>query len=400
MDQEDYPFLNTLVIIFSVVGLVGVVFLSWMLIKYRDDLRNPAGRIVIGLTACNAVDGVFKLIGRAGIESGVDSALCIIQGFVLQQLFLTQWLLGAVLAYYTARMVLWKKSINSFKRREGWILGACFVIPLPISFYSVFGYPDGTHRLIGNANLWCWISSDYYLNFQMYLGYGPIMFIGLLEVISFFAIVIKVTRDGPRKILSRKLPYRRYLLQRYFAYMLFFFLGWTFSILNRLVTVSTKSSVVTLLATQAISNPMLGMLHFLAFWYSWRFHPLYCSDRNMDQLDGLSAGPGLDFEPGDESDSDESFETAIDTAPNVTPIAQVIDSIDNSNPIILNTNVDTNSEIVAQQEEFKPVLDKSDSQDADSIYFDAKDRVTPPQRLVRDLSTASSRSKRIFVVPQ
>jgi Slime mold cyclic AMP receptor len=374
IEQQDLPFLNTLVLTFSIVGLVGLIPLGWMLIKYRKDLRNPAGRIVIGLTVCNAIDAIFKLIGRAGINAGLDSGLCLVQGFVLQHLILTQWFLGAVFAYYTARMVLWKKSINSFQRKEGYILGSCFLLPLPISFYTVYGHPNGLDRLIGNADLWCWISTEYYPNYQMYLAYIPAIAIGLIEIFAFFAIVLRVSKDNnAQEVLSTRLPYKRYLLQRYFAYMLFFFFGWIFSILNRLVTVSTKSSVVTLLATQAISNTMLGMLHFLAFWYSWRFHPLYCSDRNSEMEN--TAAPGLDFEPDVRV---EEYFTVTQTlkdgeAPDSDGVFQTCSSVADAN---LGADFDDNRISVEDADNDKPT---------DTIYYDAMDHVSKKDAVSKNI---------------
>lgn len=76
------------------------------------------------------INTVAKLFGRAPIDSG--NIGCALQGFLIQQLSFSIWLLELGLCYYLIMIIIYEKRFSIIKTYESTIITCALIVPLPI----------------------------------------------------------------------------------------------------------------------------------------------------------------------------------------------------------------------------------------------------------------------------
>jgi hypothetical protein len=244
-----------------------------MYFKQPRQFRNPTGRIITGILICCFVDSLLNLVGRALISDGELGVGCRIQAVLVQWNHWVEWLLGLAITLYTF-LVISNRSIVWFHRWESTILSMAILIPLPLAIFFLFSYPNGKDPLIGDADLWCWISTRNYSPFQLYFAFLPLVVLSTIEL----GVIIWVTRRLGQMQKSIKVksyqPYRNFIISRMLAHFLAFCITWLPTIINRFWTATTGQLVNELLLVQAATYPMQGMFQFLVYIYTWYISPL------------------------------------------------------------------------------------------------------------------------------
>ncbi|KAJ3276794.1 Cation channel sperm-associated protein 3 [Terramyces sp. JEL0728] len=250
-------------------GFIGVLLMTIMFSTQHKSFSNPTGRIIVAITICNLLDSVLQFIGRFPINSGIRSFGCQAQGFMISQIFMTEWLLGFTITLYILLIIFFNFKVSAIREWESTIISMCIILPLPLSFIILFAKPDGVHPLIGDADFWCWISSDYYAVYQVGLGLLPNIAIIVGETLSFLAIAVTISGNNKeiQEMLSK--PYKRYIITRMLAYMIAFWIIWAPTLINRIAQYAVGQPVFTLALINAIFTPAQGLIHFLVFLVTW-----------------------------------------------------------------------------------------------------------------------------------
>jgi hypothetical protein len=219
------------------------------------------------------VDSILNLIGRAPIVPGEIGIGCKAQALFVQWNSWVEWLLGLAMTLYTF-LVISKHSIVWFHRWESTILSMAIIIPTPLAIFMLFSYPNGEDPLIGDADLWCWISTRNYPQFQLYFAFLPLVLLSAIELI----VIVWISRllGHLQKSIKAKSyqPYRNFIISRMIAYYLAFCITWLPTIINRFWTATSGQVVNALLLLQAVTYPMQGMVQFLVYLYTWHISPL------------------------------------------------------------------------------------------------------------------------------
>ncbi|KAJ3325096.1 hypothetical protein HDV06_004852 [Boothiomyces sp. JEL0866] len=258
----------------ATLGFIGVLLMTIMFFNSHQSFSNPTGRIIVAITICDLIDSALQFIGRFPISSGIKSFSCQAQGFMISQVFMTQWLLGFTITLYILLIIFFKAKVSSIKRWESTIISLCIILPLPISFIILFSKPDGVNPLIGDADFWCWISSDHYAVYQVGLGLLPNIAIIFGETLSFFAIALTIAGNTEeiQEMLSK--PYKRYIVTRMLAYMIAFWIIWAPTLIYRIAQYAVGESIFALALINAITTPAQGFIHFIVFLITWYLSPL------------------------------------------------------------------------------------------------------------------------------
>ena len=263
MNQTDV--LNIIVTTAGSIGLLSSCYLCYFLYRNHRMLRNPTGRLIISIAFCDIINGTFKLIGRNWIGKGL---LCSFQAFILQQFSLSEWILCTLIAGYSVLIVCYGKSINYFKKTEGLFLALSFLAPLPFSISVV------ALNIIGDAQLYCWISSSESSIYQLYLYTIPILTLMAINLYCISAVSIVSHKYGQSNIWGETVTYKKYLMIRFFGYQLLFWGSYLPTILNRLTVTAIGQEVFPLLILQATISPLQGTLHLAILLYIWEFNPI------------------------------------------------------------------------------------------------------------------------------
>jgi hypothetical protein len=66
-----------------------------------------------------------------------------------------------------------KFDAEKIRKMEKWYLLVCYGLPLPPALAFVFISTETRGRIYGNANLWCWVSSEWDV-LRIATFYGPV----------------------------------------------------------------------------------------------------------------------------------------------------------------------------------------------------------------------------------
>ncbi|KAJ3315991.1 hypothetical protein HDV04_000199 [Boothiomyces sp. JEL0838] len=264
-----------------ILGFIGVLLMTIMFFNSHKSFSNPTGRIIVAITICDLIDSALQFVGRFPISSGIKSFSCQAQGFMISQVFMTQWLLGFTITLYILLIIFFNFKVGAIKRWESTIISLCIILPLPLSFIILFSRPDGVNSLIGDADFWCWISSEHYSVYQVGLGLLPNIAIIVGETLSFFAIAFTIAGNSDEYAVSNfriqemlSKPYKRYIITRMLAYMIAFWIIWAPTLINRIAEYTIGQPVFILAMINAATTPAQGFIHFLVFLITWYLSPL------------------------------------------------------------------------------------------------------------------------------
>ncbi|OIW34663.1 family A G protein-coupled receptor-like protein [Coniochaeta ligniaria NRRL 30616] len=172
------------------LSLVGVclIFITFAAFK---RLRTVPNTFILFASIANVGASTACLIGYDGLNAGYDSALCQVQGFLLEMFMQSDpwWSLAMAINVY---MVFFLAANPTSFRQYLWIYClVCYGAPaLPaIILLLVRGDPRGP--VYGNATLWCWIG-DKWNSLRIFTYYIPIWVCILLSTIIYFAVGYQV----------------------------------------------------------------------------------------------------------------------------------------------------------------------------------------------------------------
>ncbi|KAL2914307.1 exosome non-catalytic core subunit rrp46 [Polyrhizophydium stewartii] len=257
----------------SSLSLIGCACIVIEFARSRSSFNSFMGRIILALCATDALDCIFKSIGRWGLAAGNSSLLCQLQAAAIQYSILESALLIWALAISAVYISVFRGSADVLRRLEWPMIATCVCIPIPTAIVPIFLTPINGVRMFGDADQWCWIAKPYAI-YQIYLW-----FVWLWTVMAFNTAAFLIARSvisaqlQANALLRTESPgdaARRLLLKRMLAYLLSFVIAWTPSTINRLVQLTLGTSVFELSVWQSIFSPMRGMANCIAYFYASR----------------------------------------------------------------------------------------------------------------------------------
>ncbi|KAK5672748.1 hypothetical protein QVD99_000250 [Batrachochytrium dendrobatidis] len=262
----------------AVIGLLGVFGISYMLIKSSKSFSNPTGRLVTALAVADFIDAASKLVGQAGPNAGIDSAICQIQAAMIQEGTLASIFISLSMTLNAVYIVFFSGSVSVLHKHAWVMIALCFCIPLPLSILPIFykvdtpshdiNLPPVPTRLYQDAQQWCWIPSEL-SDYQIYFFYAELFFIFSFNSIAYVLTWIKLRQS--QQHVTAKARYTaaqmatQLMARRMLLYTIGFVIAWTPSAINRLTTAFTKQPVFALALLQSIVSPMRGFINFLVF---------------------------------------------------------------------------------------------------------------------------------------
>ena len=214
----------------------------------------------------------MKFIGRWGPDSGINGWLCQAQGAGIQESNFSSVLLGLVIALNALYVVFFKGSIEVIRKYEWMLIAACFMIPIPFVVIPLFLQPIPGRSMYGDANQWCWITSEY-APYQLYFWF---IFLWVIFIFNLAAYLLtRHTLNTASSLLVGKraspnaMRYRMFIIKRMLWYILAFIVVWTPSSVNRVAQLILGSPVFALSVIQSLISPARGFFNFLAYFITW-----------------------------------------------------------------------------------------------------------------------------------
>lgn len=273
LTEQELNSINLTVRITGSIGLLSVLFLIGYIVRFHKLFRNPTGRLMICITFCDLIDSIFKVIGRAGVEAGIDSALCKTQAFMLQLFTITEAFLGLLIIGYSVAIVCYGKSINFFKKSEYYFIAGSFIFSLPFAIVLL------VTNLYGDAELFCWIGTNDNQLYQLWIWTIPILFFLLVEGICVFSILNVSHRYGNTNVFGETTAYKSFIIKRCIAYQIFLWVTVLPSLLNRIITSIMGRSLYPLVLLNAIMSPLQGLFSLCTVLYVMSQNPIQNNDQ-------------------------------------------------------------------------------------------------------------------------
>ncbi|KAK0632721.1 hypothetical protein B0T14DRAFT_504965 [Immersiella caudata] len=166
----------------SLVG-VGFVFVAYGMFK---RLRTVPNTFILFASIANVGASAACLIGYDGIVAGDESALCQIQGFLLEMFMQSDPWWSLAMAVNVFLVFFFAANPNSF-RSYLWLYSlVCFGLPGVPAVICLFYMPTGS-KMYGNATLWCWFS-DEFNQLRIFLYYMPIWMCIMLSNVIYVCV--------------------------------------------------------------------------------------------------------------------------------------------------------------------------------------------------------------------
>jgi len=251
---EQREILLPLVVTFSVLGLIGALFiiLSFIFIK---ELRTFVGIVVFNISLADSINIIGFLLSPGNTNVNV----CNLQGFILQSGSLASILWDACLSItiYTLAVKLDRNPTYLLK----YFIGVCWTFPFIFAIYmiSTNGY--------ANTGPWCWISSTREVErFLLYYNFVFLDFIiACITLVIVWQRVRAIAIEAGRSNSTVK-NLTTVIATKARKYIFVFLFSYTATILVRIENAANPNiTIFWLVCLQSTTVPFRGLLNGLAF---------------------------------------------------------------------------------------------------------------------------------------
>ncbi|KAH7309468.1 G-protein coupled receptor [Stachybotrys elegans] len=170
----------------SILSALGSLFIITTFCS-STSFHRPINRLVFYASFGNILVNIGTLISRAYIDDE-DSAGCQFQAAIIQMFMPADvfWTLAMAINVYLTFYL--KFDASKLRRMEPYYLAVCYGIPLIPAITYIFVRDHGT-RVYGDANLWCWVTSEWDV-LRIATFYAPVW----VAIIITFSIYIRAGR--------------------------------------------------------------------------------------------------------------------------------------------------------------------------------------------------------------
>ena len=268
--EDELRVLHLTTTISSSIGILGAIGLLLMIYWSPHVFRNMTGRLLIAIGITNTLDGFAKLLGRIGINSGIDKSLCKLQAMVLQQTMLLQAILGLCMTGYIFVIFCLRMNMYWLKEYEYVVVIISLLIPVPSVIFMVFFPPNDANSLIGDSDFWCWIRTDLFSKYQVFLGYIPLTCLLFLDFILAICVMFSAIAYTSDSIIKKQSGFRNFILKRSMIYLIASWIPFIPSALNRFNYFVEGSENFDFATLQAVFSPIHGLVQLIAFLIMWK----------------------------------------------------------------------------------------------------------------------------------
>ncbi|KAH0430140.1 g-protein coupled receptor [Colletotrichum camelliae] len=187
LSQQQIDIVIALERVGASLSLVGVtlIFITYYAFK---RLRTVPNLFILMASIANVGASVACAMGYDGLRAGETSALCQLQGFLLEMFMQSDpwWSFAMAINVF---LVFFAGANPSSFRKHLWVYClVCFGIPLIPALSLLLLRPDGPDDLIyGDSTLWCWINSKWSV-LRIYTYYIPIWCCIFGSCVIYFAV--------------------------------------------------------------------------------------------------------------------------------------------------------------------------------------------------------------------
>ncbi|KAI9593078.1 slime mold cyclic AMP receptor-domain-containing protein [Syncephalis fuscata] len=243
---------------------------------YWKHMRTAIARIVFFMAISDFVASISMAFGQLGPISGTNNPFCQLQAAGMQWGDISSILWTGMISINLIWIMYRGRAVDDIQKYERRHLIICYAAPLIWAIVPIFIYVDGTTRIYGNADLWCWVTPRL-PTAQIILFYGPLWIVFLFNFVTYLAVgrliwqrAHIVARGGDSNGAN---SYRYTYGKNVSLYLLAFLLVWTPATLNRIYTFAfhgERSYALNLM--HGIMTSSRGMINCLVYcyitWYS------------------------------------------------------------------------------------------------------------------------------------
>ncbi|KAI8927893.1 hypothetical protein BC831DRAFT_450902 [Entophlyctis helioformis] len=281
--NDQLSLLSTLTRTSASLSLLGVAGIAWLRFNRSHLFDNTMGNLIIALTVADGLDALGRFGARWPLDNFggtlLGSAWCTAQAISIQEFSPASAYISLVMAISMVYIVFFQGSARTLDRIMPLMIAACFVAPLPFVLAVLFYKPDGVTGMVGDADLYCWISRDY-SDYRILWLYIPIWiaFVGsvLAYGLTWYRVrSLQATLTATRKRMtvlstvgkaagaSGMDRYQTVLAKRMMWFVAAFCIIWFPATVNRMTQAATGSGMFALGIAQAILNSLGGFINFV-----------------------------------------------------------------------------------------------------------------------------------------
>ncbi|KAH9265317.1 hypothetical protein BASA83_011128 [Batrachochytrium salamandrivorans] len=159
----------------SIIGTIGMICLRIFRPKF---FVNTMGSLILALAAADGLDALGRVGGRWPISLGLNSVVCQLQAFMIQEFSPASANICFVISLTMLYIVHFNGSAKKLEMMQPYLIAMCFIVALPMSLAILVYSPSGNGaNLVGDADSYCWISTDhkkyrlYFLYFEVWIAF-------------------------------------------------------------------------------------------------------------------------------------------------------------------------------------------------------------------------------------
>ncbi|KAJ3316109.1 hypothetical protein HDV04_000319 [Boothiomyces sp. JEL0838] len=260
--------LNIIVKISASLGVIGFILLFYQFIKYNGEFKSAMGKIVIVLALGDLMDSCVKAIGPIGYSWGTETPLCQFQGSVILFANNSSIFNSLTIGLWAVYLTYFNGDVKYILRNDYKFIGVNLCIACTFALLAALlppsSYQSKTH-MIGNADLWCFISSKFVF-YQMFLQFIWVFIVTFLNTI----FILLTWRFSTCTHMGQRSRHTKAFITRLLYYLAAFLIVWIPITINRMVIAATGNSYFILAVIQAMFSPSRGFYYALAFILSKR----------------------------------------------------------------------------------------------------------------------------------
>ncbi|KAL1860730.1 hypothetical protein VTK73DRAFT_7201 [Phialemonium thermophilum] len=187
---EQRSALQTVERVGAALSLAGVTLIFVTFAAFKR-LRTVPNTFILFASVANVGASIACLIGYSGLKAGDGSALCQVQGFLLEMFMQADpwWSLAMAINVYMVFFMA--ANPNSFRQYLWLYCLICFGAPATPALVCLVIRKSPRGLIYGNATLWCWIDDDWN-SLRIFTYYMPIWICILLSGVIYFAVGYQV----------------------------------------------------------------------------------------------------------------------------------------------------------------------------------------------------------------
>ncbi|KAH6560563.1 hypothetical protein BASA50_011071 [Batrachochytrium salamandrivorans] len=267
----------------SIIGTIGMICLRIFRPKF---FVNTMGSLILALAAADGLDALGRVGGRWPISLGLNSVVCQLQAFMIQEFSPASANICFVISLTMLYIVHFNGSAKKLEMMQPYLIAMCFIVALPMSLAILVYSPSGNGaNLVGDADSYCWISTDhkkyrlYFLYFEVWIAFlGALIAYGatwyrIVNLVKDLGLpgtgnkrsMLRMSTTSKGSTSAQPEKYQTALAKRMMMFVVAFLMIWSPATANRIYQFVTGENHFVLAVAQASCNSLGGFVNFIIF---------------------------------------------------------------------------------------------------------------------------------------